>query len=370
LKSFVGQVSIPADCCGGYGKPPYKLLKHNTMKYEEENHAKDLHEALTRTLASLVPDAVTSVAGRGVHWDCDVKKGNRSCSVACFDIGGEPEYLTCFKQDAQTQAWGRTSQKDETLLAVAGWLQGQYLPLLYDQFKFIDKCKRSLMKIEALAMECHPELAQCTTRDLIHRSSDTYELWFRAKDRSCRISYYGKNEFPDLIFHWDECQLFQVQTGQFKQVALLLKRWFCDYVMPSDLESEFSWIDIGQLARYYEEGRGVEGEFLLSWDPIVRFYSRIVNVPFGPQVLEMIAQMREKYGKTLRAGQSLYSLFVSRSRRHGLRIDQPRIAFHFDNDRMEVRTNLDGETRLSFPKIELTTEIDALLKQLEAREID
>jgi hypothetical protein len=26
LKSFVGQVSIPADCCGGYGKPPYKLL--------------------------------------------------------------------------------------------------------------------------------------------------------------------------------------------------------------------------------------------------------------------------------------------------------------------------------------------------------
>jgi hypothetical protein len=80
--------------------------------------------------------------------------------------------------------------------------------------------------------------------------------------------------------------------------------------------------------------------------------------------------MREKYGKTLRAGQSLYSLIVSRSRRHGLRMDQLRITFHFGNDRMEVYTNLDGETRLSFPKIELTTEIDALLKQLEAREID
>jgi hypothetical protein len=34
LKSFVGQVSIPADCCGGYGKPPYKLLgpKYDIVK--------------------------------------------------------------------------------------------------------------------------------------------------------------------------------------------------------------------------------------------------------------------------------------------------------------------------------------------------
>jgi hypothetical protein len=180
----------------------------------------------------------------------------------------------------------------------------------------------------------------------------------------------NRPEFPDLIFHWDESQLFQVQTGQLKQVALLLKRWLCDYVMPSDLESEFSWIDIGQLARHYEEGRGVEGEFLLSWDSVKRFYSRMVNAPFSPQVLEMIAKMREKYGKTLRAGQSLYSLVISRSRRHGLRMDQPRIIFQFDNDRMDVLINFDGETKLSFPKIELTTEIDTLLKQLEAREID
>jgi hypothetical protein len=340
------------------------------MKYEEENHAKVLYEALSQKLATLVPDAITSVSGRGVHWNCDAKKGDRACSVACFDIGGEPEYLTCFKQDAQTQAWGRTSQKEETLSAVEGWLQGQDLQLLYNQFKFIDKYKRSLMDIEALAMECHPELAQCTSRDLIDCSCDIYQLWFRAEDRSCRISYYGKNEFPDVIFHWDESQLFQVQTGQFKQVASLLKRWLCDYVMPSDLESEFSWIDIGQLARYYEEGRGVEGEFLLSWDSVVRSYGRVVNVPFSPQVLEMIAQMRAKYGKTLRAGQSLYSLIVSRSRRHGLRMDQPRIIFQFDNDRMDVLTNFDGEGKLSFPKIELTTEIDALLRQLEAREID
>jgi len=69
-------------------------------------------------------------------------------------------------------------------------------------------------------------------------------------------------------------------------------------------------------------------------------------------------------------GQSVYWLIVSRSRRHGLRREQPRIIFQFDNDRVDVLANFDGETRLSFPKIELTTEIDALLRQLETREID
>jgi hypothetical protein len=89
------------------------------MKYEEENHARDLYEALTDKLAILVPDAITSVSGRGVHWNCDAKKGGRACSVTCFDIGGEPEYLACFRQDARTQAWGRTFQKKEIELSAS-----------------------------------------------------------------------------------------------------------------------------------------------------------------------------------------------------------------------------------------------------------
>lgn len=181
------------------------------MKYEEENHARILYNALTQELA-LVPDAVVSVEGSGVHWNCDARKGERFCSISCFDIRGEPEYLTRFEHDAQTQAWGRTSQKDDTLLAVSGWLQGQELRLLYNRFGFIDRCKRSLMEIETQVIECYPELAQCTTRNLHDCSCDIYELWFQTKNRSCQISYYGKNNFPDFIFYWDECQLFRVQT--------------------------------------------------------------------------------------------------------------------------------------------------------------
>jgi hypothetical protein len=341
------------------------------MRYEQESYAKDLHDALMQELATLVPEAVVSAEGSGVHWNCDARKRERFCSISCFDVQGEPEYLIRFEHDAQTQAWGRTSQKRDTLSAVGRWLQGQELQLLYDRFEFIDRRKRSLTTIEMQAIGCCPELIQCAARELRHLSCDLYELWFCAKDRSCRISYYGKSDLPDFAFHWDECHFFQVQTEHSRQLALVMKRWLCDYTMPSDLEKEFPWIDTGQLAKYYEEGRGIEGEFVLSWNSIEWFYKKMIERPFSPKVLEMIAQMRkEGYNSTLRAGQSLYWLVVSRSRRHGLREDQPRITFRFTDDAMDVHANLDEETELSFPRIEFTPEVDALLKQLEAREID
>jgi hypothetical protein len=340
------------------------------MKYREENHARDLYDALTQELATLTPHAAVSIEGCGVHWDCTARRGERLCSIACLGTG-EPEYLIRFEHDAQTQARGRTPWRKDVLSAVGSWLQGQELQTLYDRFEFVDRPKRVLMAIEAFAIEYYPELTQCATRNLHRLFDDFYELWFRAKDRSCRISYYRKNDLLDSIFHWDECRLFQIQTGQFGQMALLVKRWLCDYAMPSDLQKEFPWVDVGKLARYYEEGRGIEGEFLLSWDSIEWFYGEMVNVSFSSEVLEMIAQMRRKgYDRTLRAGQSLYSLIVSRSRRHGLRTDQPWIAFHFSDDIMDVHANLDAETRLSFPRIEFTPQVDALMKQLEAREID
>lgn len=338
---------------------------------EEENIARDLHKALTIRCATLIPDATISVEGRGVHWDCGARKDVRSCSIGCFATRGKPGYFLSFEHDTQGQAWGRTFEAEEVLSAVGSWLQGQELELLYDQFEFIDRQKRSLAAMRKQMLEYCPELAQCATQDLHQIICDLYELWFRAKDRSCRLSYYGENVHPNAIFHWDECNLFVVQTDQFGQLALVLKRWLCDYTRPSDLEKEFPWVDVGQLARYYEEGRGIEGEFLLSWDRLEQFYGERINRPFCSAVLEMIAQMRKRgYDKTLRAGQSLYSLIVSRARRHGLREDQPSITFHFGDNNMDVCTNLAGGMKLSLPKIEFTAQIDDLLKQLEARNID
>jgi hypothetical protein len=139
--------------------------------------------------------------------------------------------------------------------------------------------------------------------------------------------------------------------------------------MPSALRTEFPDIQIGDLADYYERGNPIEGEFIKSWDFIERRYDT-ENFPFRQKVCALIAQMRQKgYDRSLRAGTSLWSLIVSRSRRHGLKENQPSIMFRFRDDGMEVHSYLDNETKEMHSEIELTPEIDKLLKRLEAKAI-
>lgn len=139
--------------------------------------------------------------------------------------------------------------------------------------------------------------------------------------------------------------------------------------MPSALAREFSGVQIGQLARYYEEGRPVEGEFLVSWDEVEKFYRRLP--PPAEKMLQLIADMRQAgYDKMLRAGTSLWRLVVSRSRRHGLRTDQPWIGFAIRGNDMDVLVNMDGEEMLSGLEIAFTSRIDARLKRLAEKTID
>jgi hypothetical protein len=339
------------------------------MKYAEEDHAKVLHRDLTRRFADSVPATAVSIGGAGVHWHCTAKRGRNCCSIACFDFGGQ-EYLTSFERDSDKIAMGRTSSKLDTVNAVDDWLQGQQLSRLYDRFRFVDQTKRALASIREDMTARVPELAEAAPGELQHGMCDIYYLWFRGADRSCQISFYGKNELPDAVFHWGGCELFRFRAGDRKRLAAVLKRWLCDRAMPSALRSEFPGVEIGELADYYERGNPIEGEFVKSWDSIERFFGGM-HFPFAPRVRSLIAQMREKgYDKSLRAGQSLWSLIVSRSRRHGLRGDQPMVAFSFSNDGMEVYIQLDEETKVTYPEIGFTAGIDALLKKLEAKGID
>jgi hypothetical protein len=66
----------------------------------------------------------------------------------------------------------------------------------------------------------------------------------------------------------------------------------------------------------------------------------------------------------------MYAFIVSKSRRHGLTIDQPRIVFDFGDDTMVLYIKIDNEEKLSCPKIEYTPQIDILMKRLEAENID
>ena len=119
-----------------------------------------------------------------------------------------------------------------------------------------------------------------------------------------------------------------------------------------------------------KKGNGVEGEFILSWDRIEEFYDEL-ELSRKNEIKGLIKLMRKKgFEKTLRAGQSLYTLVLSRSRRHGLRENQASISFSFTfiESAMEVQTQK-GE-RITFDKIEYNDTIDRFLKTLEQENID
>jgi hypothetical protein len=130
------------------------------MKYEQEDHARDLHRGLSEALAPTQPDARLSVEGFGVHWHCTASRGERSGRVFCSDERG-PEYLVSFKCGNRTDAWGRTRARGDVIAAVAAWIEGQRIEGLWERFLFVDRRKRALEAIRAEAVRCRPALGRC-----------------------------------------------------------------------------------------------------------------------------------------------------------------------------------------------------------------
>jgi hypothetical protein len=336
------------------------------MQYEQERLARDLYHALSAVFAK----GELSISGSGVNWQCMARRGERSGLIHCFVTFRGSEYLTAFKRGDQTDAWGRTDSQSETIGAVKDWLDGWELDDLYWTFDFVDRRKRQLTRVREDVVRWRPALGQGASFELRLDLCDGCNLWIKAWDRSCHIYFYGTNTLPDIVFHWDECEILKVQTGDTERLAAMLERWLCERAMPSEMAVAFPEVTVEPVAHYYEEGRPVEGEFLVSWDWIERFYIEN-NFPVSRAALDLIAQLRAAgYDRTLRAGQSLWYLIVSRSRRHGLRHEQPSIAFGFEGGRLDVKVFIGKPEEHHFESIALTPELDTLLKRLVANDID
>ena len=339
------------------------------MQYKQELQARDLHEKLSIAFGASEPATTISITGAVAHWNCTASRGNRMCVIHCLS---QTNYAISFKMNDNCEAMGRTFQIEEILASINKWLEGQTVSDLYRTFPFVDRRKRYLKKLWSSAIEEYPELQQDTLIHLDQRHGDFYTLWFYANDRACKIDFYRHDQFPDCEFQWDETKMFSVLADNTIPVSRLLKRWLCDNTMPSELKQEFDWLDIGKLAPYYEANRGVEGEFVLSWDNIEVFHGEWLKLERAPEILRMLQHIREAgFDKTLRAGQSLYTFIVSRSRRHGLRDHQPSIAFEFyKTGRMDVIVKFGNEHKISHPSITYTPDIEMLLKELETHNID
>jgi hypothetical protein len=88
-------------------------------------------------------------------------------------------------------------------------------------------------------------------------------------------------------------------------------------------------------------------------------------------VLPFIAELRRAgYDRKLRAGQSIWSLIVSRSRRPRLRPEQPVVSFQFHENSMEVYARDQKEERLQHIPIAMTDTVERVLRGLTERPID
>lgn len=87
-----------------------------------------------------------------------------------------------------------------------------------------------------------------------------------------------------------------------------------------------------------EPNEAVADDFVRSWVGIEQFFGQILQpCTWKDCLLDFVNQLRrDGYDRKLRAGQSLFAFTVSRSRRHGLRPDQPWIAFQFHDRVMDM----------------------------------
>jgi len=338
------------------------------MERNEQKHAQELYRGLATRFASLNGQVRIEMTGGGVQWRCSAERGPRACWIGCFEASG-PEFMTSFEEGNRKVAVGRCSSDAETVDAVWHWLDAAPLPQMYERFGFVDREKRKLKSISECMARNFPNLGSGVTSELTVTGSGLSHLWYRNSARSAHIHFASQTEAPQAVFFWDESEMFRFGAADCTALGAVLSRWLGGNAPPSELRSEFPWLEIGRLADYYEKGRPVEGEFLESWDRMERVYesSRFPKA----LILPFIGELRKAgYDHKLRAGQSLWSLIVSRSRRARVRPDQPLVSFQFHGETMELFSSNGEEERIPVLPIEVSETVVRVLDTLVERQID
>lgn len=338
------------------------------MKFNEEYIAENLYGNLKKYFSEKGKSIGLTKEGAGVHWNCNIELKDRKCIIHCFEHrhyeNVKPEYLISFEESGTNLAWGRTHDIGETIQSSEDWINNQKVNDLYQKFEFVDWYKRRIQTIESQLLNHEPKLEQTERMLTSSWGSGLCNYYISYKDRSCELSGYGKEVPISFKLKWDNCNLFEVRQDDLPLLAEVIRKWLVDEIKPSKLDNEYDWIDVGELAEYYERGEGVIGEFIESWNSIERFYNQLSDErqPFKIGALKLIREMRkEGLDKEIRAGQSLFFFVLSRARRHGLETDQSYLSITFlGKNKMKVESNLDIENN----EVEYDVQYDGYVKEV------
>lgn len=122
----------------------------------------------------------------------------------------------------------------------------------------------------------------------------------------------------------------------------------------------------------------IEKDFKESWDVVERTITVLFSgecwETFRNTALSLFAEMRAKgYDKHFRAGTSLNTFVISRSRQHGLRPEQPRLGIDLGRDgKMSVIYYESGTIlkKIEFDGAGLMPELEELFQRLLQHPID
>lgn len=194
-------------------------------------------------------------------------------------------------------------------------------------------------------------------------------VWvLKDEDRSCTIYIFGQEAIPKYNFEWDECSLFEISSDDTTRLGDLILHWVYHKLPPSKMKIQFPEIELGKLAAYYENGEGVKGEYIESWNDIEVFNSHFYSEEDKSReddTFKLIKELRAiGLDRQLRAGQSLYRFILSRSRRHGLQENAFYIMITFlGNNQMRIHYYLNNK-ETSFQK-ETTIVTDSVFNNKE-----
>jgi len=346
------------------------------MTYEEEKIARDFYAQLQEKFAAFRKNIQITIQGVGLHWNCEVSDGQRTCNIYCSKAlpvsQQKPLYMISFLEDAKEVAFGRINDVMTALQSVQFWIDQVSIAVMYENFEFVDLDKRKITQIRQQLLDFVPTLETQANLELTHKGSDFFELHIRKGDRVCELTGFGIKSPIAFTFKVEETTLFESERD-LKELAHMVKNWVIDEWPPSKLEATFPGLMTGKLASYYEEGRLVQGEFVASWDNVQSFFDDIDSMFFSikQDIIGLIQAMRTKgYDHHLRAGQSLYNLVFSRARKHGLANNQAFIQFGYQDELLMIRSYIKGENNTTITKIAYTQELESLLEALKQAPID
>ncbi|WP_442267393.1 hypothetical protein ACSIGC_06880 [Tenacibaculum sp. ZS6-P6] len=192
------------------------------------------------------------------------------------------------------------------------------------------------------------------------------------KDRGCRIYPYHLSEIPKYEFEWDDCPLFKISSNDVKRQVEIIKSWILSRSMPSEIQIQFPEIELNKLAKYYENGNGIKGEFIESWNDTQETHFNPIKYPSDKEAIKLINEMREKgLNESLRIGTRLSWLILSRTRRHIINDNTPHIGIFFlGNNRMKIySSNLNDENNEQEVDVNYGVHLEKLLKELLKEDI-